>query len=245
MQSNRIAVVTPYCRESAGLLKRCHDSAMRQGVNVTHFFVADGQPNAEIADWPCRHVALGTAHADFGDTPRALGAMLADREGFDFVAFLDADNFYLEGHLSSLLELHRQTQASVLCAWRSYFTPDGTPLPVEEVDEMACGHVDTSCYMFHRAAFAVFPAWINMPAPLHAVGDRVVFRWLRQHRFSLAFLKRKTVGYTTHYKIHYQVAGVPVPDDARDQVDYKAAWEYLKTAAGVIESVNRIGFWPM
>lgn len=93
----RIAVITPYYKEPVELLKQCHDSVMAQGVDATHFMVADGHPLAEVADWPIEHVVLNRAHADYGNTPRGLGGALARSQDFDFVTYLDADNWYHPG----------------------------------------------------------------------------------------------------------------------------------------------------
>src|SRR5262245_25755535 len=124
----RIAVITPYYKEPTEVLYQCHASVLQQEVPCDHFMVADGFPNPEVANWKVRHVILPTAHADVGNMPRSVGSLLADSEGYDFIAHLDADNWYQPNHVSSLLKLHEETKAPVCCSWRTYQRPDGSML---------------------------------------------------------------------------------------------------------------------
>src|SRR5205814_1150110 len=116
----KIAVITPYCREPLDVLAQCHESVLAQGAEVDHFMVADGYPREEVNAWNARHVVLPLAHADGGSTPRAVGSILADAEGYDFIAYLDADNWYAPGHIASLLELHRSSGALVCSCFRTF-----------------------------------------------------------------------------------------------------------------------------
>ena len=103
-RARSVAVITPYYREDTEKLRRCHESVLRQTGEVTHFMVADGFPNPEVDRWDVQHVSLGAAHGDNGNTPRGIGALLAFAQGFDAVAFLDADNWFVDNHISSLLK---------------------------------------------------------------------------------------------------------------------------------------------
>jgi glycosyltransferase involved in cell wall biosynthesis len=100
----KVAVVTPYYREPIEKLRRCHDSVMAQTRACTHFMVADGFARDEIDDWDVQHIRLPLGHADFGNTPRCLGALSALNQGFDGFAYLDADNWYHPEHAESLVE---------------------------------------------------------------------------------------------------------------------------------------------
>lgn len=91
----RVAVVTPYFKESPATLQRCLTSVRAQTYpQVVHYMVADGFPqNALLTQWPgVRHIQLPNGHANFGCTPRGVGAQCALADGFDVVCFLDADN---------------------------------------------------------------------------------------------------------------------------------------------------------
>src|SRR5215213_6211875 len=107
----KIAVITPYLRESLPILSNCHRSVRAQRTPCTHVMVADGFPADEVQTWELDHIVLPRSHADYGSTPRLIGSFHAVGLGFDGIAFLDADNWYHFDHLEILLNLHRRTAA--------------------------------------------------------------------------------------------------------------------------------------
>jgi glycosyltransferase involved in cell wall biosynthesis len=116
----RIAVVTPYYKEKDDVLQTCLASVVDQEYkNCCHFVIADGFPNAIVKKFRCRHIVLPSAHADNGNAARCIGAIAAVTEGFDAVAFLDADNWYRADHISRLVDLHQETGASVCTSGRT------------------------------------------------------------------------------------------------------------------------------
>ena len=241
----RISVVTPYFKESTEMLMQCHQSVSSQIVDaeVTHHFVADGHPNYEIDDWGVQHTVLSRANDNNGNTPRAIGAIIAENQGYDFVAFLDADNWYHPDHLSSLLQLHRETTASICCSFRTFHQEDGALLNVTEPDEDSLRHVDTSCFLVHRSAFALNTIWARMPNSISPLCDRVFFSGIRHMRFGVAFSKRRTVAFRTTYPYHYKKAGlIPPVNDKEKRI--QESIRYLMTAEGVRETVEKLGYWP-
>jgi hypothetical protein len=89
----KVAVVTPYYKESDDILRQCHESVLRQSYPCMHILVADGHPKALFYGHPkTMHVTLPQANGDQGNTPRTVGGILAEAYGFDAVAYLDADN---------------------------------------------------------------------------------------------------------------------------------------------------------
>ena len=98
----RVAVITPYYKEPPAYLERCIDSVRAQTHgSVEHVLVSDGHPQDWIDAAAVRHLRLDCSHGDYGNTPRAIGALLAASEGCDAVAFLDADNWYHPEHVAS------------------------------------------------------------------------------------------------------------------------------------------------
>src|SRR5574337_2079445 len=102
----KVAVVTPYFKEPAATLARCIDSVRKQHADreigeIAHILVADGHPQHWIDDLSVRHLKLDRAHGDFGNTPRSIGAQLAASEGYDAIAFLDADNWLDPDHVAA------------------------------------------------------------------------------------------------------------------------------------------------
>jgi len=243
----RIAVVTPYYKEPLSWLRQCHESVLAQEVPADHFMVADGFPRQELADWNVRHVVLPdlAIEGDGGSMGRGIGGALADACGYDFVAYLDADNWFLPGHLASLLELHRSTGAPVCTSFRSFFTPDGVRLDVSEEAEDTLQHVDTSCFFLHRSAFNLLTLWSRLPRPLGLLCDRVFLAALRNERFAILSTRRRTVAYRTLYELHYRGAGLEPPPGFKPRSILQPAFQWLQTREGVEESIRRLGFWPL
>ncbi len=239
----KIAVITPYYKESLEVLFQCYESVLKQGIAVDHFFIADGFPLAEVASWKVQHIILPRAHGDDGNTPRAVGSLLAETEGYDFISYLDADNWFHEHHLSTLLSLWEQTKASVCCSWRTMHELDGTLLNITESDERSFEHVDTSCFLLHRSAFDCISVWHRSPKILSPVCDRVFFKAIKSKRHTLAFSQLATVAYRTPYAVHYQAAGRPVPLNAKTPDKYRAITDYIYSQAGIDEMISLLGFW--
>jgi hypothetical protein len=243
--SPRIAVITPYCREPIEVLRQCHESVVGQAeVVVDHLMVADGHPLDEVGRWNLRHAILPRAHGDNGNTPRAVGSLLADAEGYDFIAYLDADNWYHPGHLRSLVALWRSTGAPVCCSFRTLHRFDGSPLDTTDAEEDGLTHVDTSCLLLHRKAFRVCSAWARMPRPLAPICDRVMLAAVLHERLAAASTRQRSVAFRSQYESHYTAAGEAAPEGSKPLSVVKPAWDYLRSPAGVSECVERLGFWP-
>lgn len=242
----KIAVVTPYHQEPIEWLRQCHESVLAQhDVQADHILVADGFARNEIDSWPTsQHVRLPCAHADNGNTPRAVGSVLARTQGYDFIAYLDADNWFHPEHLTSLLALWQQTGVPVCCAWRTFHRPDGSAMDISEEEESRMVHVDTSAYLIHRRAFEALSVWAAMPKPLAPVCDRVFFKALRHRRYAMAFSQRRTVAFRSLYEQHYQALREVPPPGAKGAEVFKACWDFLASADGISESVEQLGFWP-
>lgn len=75
----KVACVTPYYRESREILERCLQSVARQTRPCAHYLVSDGDPQDWIDELPVRHLRLDENHADYGNTPRTAGGLLAAR----------------------------------------------------------------------------------------------------------------------------------------------------------------------
>lgn len=245
----RIAVVTPYYQEPLEVIGQCHRSVLAQGVNagaeIDHILVADGFPNAGVEAWKVRHVILPSSHGDAGGTPRGIGGLLAATEGYDFVTYLDADNWYHPGHLASLIEMQARTGAAVCTSWRTFHQPDGTPLQITEPAEDSFKHVDTNCFFLHRSAFEVLGTWLRTPKQLATINDAVFLAALHHARLTIVATRQRTVAYRTNHEFHFRLAGLPAPEGARPMELVRPAQQWLLTKEGVDESVRRLGFWPL
>lgn len=244
--SLRVAVVTPYYREPADVLRTCHESVRAQTHPCTHFLVADGHPQQDVARWQAEHITLPKPHHDVGNTPRGLGALSAMNQGYDAVAFLDADNWFYPAHVESMVRLHRQTGAAVCTARRTIHRPDKSLLFTDtECDGVR--HVDSSCFFVTQAAFGVLPVWVMMPPQLGPVGDRVFWRAIRARHFSCAHHPAPTVAYRSQYQVHYRQCGEAPPPGAKsnaESADRAVAW-WLAQPQAVRDEWNRRAGSPL
>lgn len=215
----KVAVVTPYYKESELVLRRGLDSVQRQThADFVHYMVADGHPRPEILAGYARVVAvdLPRAHADYGCTPRSVGAILALNGGADIVCFLDADNLFEPEHLESLVSTYQSASSrgvalDVVFAQRHIFLPGHAHLRLVDAEDAARNHVDTSCISFHRSAAFMWPQWGMIPNAATPVCDRVMFNLIRWHKLRTAWTDRFTVLYESNWRTHYEQAGLPVP----------------------------------
>ena len=216
----RVACVTPYWDESDAVLRRCLDSVAKQTHETVHYVVADGNPRGWL-DAPgsrVRHLVLSSAHADDGNTPRGLGALLAAAEGAEAVTFLDADNTYEPDHVACCLATARAAERpDVIAARRRLVQLDGSPMTL--VDEEFPRHLDTSCMFILRSGFQSLALWPLQPKALSCICDRLVFAGMKRSGLRFAATTRPTVNYYTKYAVHYRSAGVPVPDHAKPTID--------------------------
>jgi hypothetical protein len=225
----RIAVVTPYFRESADVLRRCLTSVQSQGVPVDHVLVADGHPQDWVEREPrITHIVLRTGAADFGDTPRSLGFVVAMRSEYDIIQFLDADNILMPGHFDAVLSHFRGRPEAeypdLVLARRELLRPDGSVLGRGLQEDDALKHVDTSCYVFYRTAFHVGLKWCFIPKQLGFMDDRVFFAMMRRSGLArVAVNEIRTVGYTCWWVDIYREAGEEPPPGCKHLEDHRAA----------------------
>jgi glycosyltransferase involved in cell wall biosynthesis len=206
--------------ESEVTLRRCLDSVKAQTYQARHFLVFDGAaPDFIKRDYPeTRLIELHAAHADYGDTPRGIGALCALNEGFDVVCFLDADNLYLPTHVESVTTAFERARASgqpvdVVCSLRYIFLPDHPELRLADPEDLSHAHVDSSCFSLHRSIAYIWPMWGLIPRGAAPVGDRIFMALLHNHGVKLAWTEQFTVLYESNWGLHYQQAGLPVPAD--------------------------------
>lgn len=216
----KVAVITPYYKESDALLLRCIRSVSAQTHgDIRHYFVADGFPRPGLTGGVENLLAidLPVAHADYGCTPRGVGAMCALNEGADIVCFLDADNHYEPHHVASLVNVYEQairqgTALDAVFSYRHCFLPGHEHLRLEDPEDLARTHVDTSCVSFARSAAFMWSLWGLIPRSWTPICDRVIFDFAKLNQLKAAWTGLHTVLYESNWRRHYQLAGLPVPD---------------------------------
>jgi glycosyltransferase involved in cell wall biosynthesis len=214
----RFAIITPYYKEKRDVLERCVESVRHQTVPTDHFMVSDGFPQDWLDHMNVRHISLGKAHNDVGNTPRALGALLAVSEGYDAIGFLDADNWIDSGHVEECnrtAESAPQTPVDLVIARQRILLPDGRLVNWAEDPN----HVDTSCFWFLRGSFHLLHYWGIMPRQMAPFGDRVFYRMIKAKSLTIRRVKEITVNNTCHYEPCYLSLGIKPPPGAKPAVN--------------------------
>ena len=241
----RVAVVTPYYQEQAGILRQCHESVLAQTYPCDHFVVADGHPHSIFGDGSAaRHVILPFANGDNGNTPRAIGGILAAAYGYDAVGYLDADNWLDPRHVELLVGAHERAGTPLVSSRRLFVDLEGLPLPISENQEDTGNHVDTSCWLIFRPAFSLLRAWL-MPKQLAPLCDRIFFAKVRHEHFGAARIMDRTVMFRSQYVSHYVESGREPPPGAKDIMPiWQEVRRFTLDAGRVQEIVSALGFYP-
>lgn len=235
----RVAVVTPYHRESLPTLRRAHESVRRQTHACTHIFVADGHPRRGMDDWDALHIKLPEAHGDYGNTPRAIGGISALNRGYDAVAYLDADNWYAPDHIESLVRFCEAESLAVAFSDRQIVLSTGELCPFVDRDEHERQHVDTNCFLITSRAAFLLPMWAMMNPELSAAGDRAMLAIIRRRAVPHGWTGRQTLFYESRWPGHFVAMGKPVPADAHN-VDHGA----IRDSYSPERAYERLGFDP-
>jgi hypothetical protein len=228
MTEQRYAIVTPYFKEERPFLERCIRSVQQQQHPVDHILVADGFAQDWIDDLPVRHIKLDRNYADYGNTPRTMGAMLAIAEGYAGIGFLDADNWLEPDHVT-LCRRASKAVANVdyVMARRHMRRPDETTL--KTVEDPIAEHCDTNCFFLLPGSYHIVPHFLLIPPQLAPICDRVFYRALRERKLTAVMLKKKTVNYHCLWEYAYRQAGETAPPNAKPNLDIDAVRHWLDT----------------
>mgnify|MGYP001316079904 CR=1 FL=1 len=237
----KVAVITPYFQEPQHWIERCVASVRVQTHPCTHFMMSDGQPLDALDQAGVRHVRLGRAHADYGNTPRAIGAQLAVAEGFDAIAFLDADNWFDTDHVEICIEAAMRSNADVVIAKRRMVRADGSHMPVVICDDADGSHVDTNCFFLQFGAFHTLARWLLMPKPMAMWADRFYLASLREEGLSEVLTSRTTVNYLCTWANVFRSIGEEPPAYAKAGLPVQQFADWLgRLQPSDLEQVRRL-----
>lgn len=226
-RDKRFVFITPYYKEDRDCLTRCIESVRQQTVPAEHILVADGFPQAWIDETGLRHLVLDRSHRDWGNTPRAMGALMAAAEGCDGIGFLDADCWFEPDHLELCLAAGQRMgldDCGYAFSSRMFRRPDGSVMPLRDEDPRE--HIDTSCFFFFPPAFEALPVWMFVPQEVSGVGDRIFFQALRERGLPSAGTPKPTVNYTCLWASLYRMIGEAPPEPLKENPDHASlkAW---------------------
>jgi hypothetical protein len=210
----RVAVISAYYKEPLHVIQRCHESVLAQQGDVTHFMIADGFPLADVDSWErVVHIKIPN-HADYGDTPRGVGAASAAANGFDAICFLDADNWFEPNHIETMRKIVEMTGVQVVTVARRIVAADGRMLGIC-TESNGVDFNDTNCYFLTQATFPACAAWIFKDSSESIVGDKVFWKAIQAGGYTRAHSVEPTVNYTTTFAFHYEMFGETPPDDSK------------------------------
>ena len=223
----RIAVVTPYYKESLDILEQCHNSVRAQCEEALHVIVADGHPQQPINQWCAHHIQLPMSHNDIGSTPRLIGSYHAIGLGVDAITFLDADNWYAPNHLATVIEAMIAMDADVVTTGRMLCRLDGSAMgPCPQIDPEH--FVDTNCMVLGKKAFSQLHHWVLMPDYGHLIGDRIMLHHLKRAGLRRTHLDQPSVFYRCNKEGNYKQMGEPIPEGVQKRPNYEKSfrcWE--------------------
>jgi glycosyltransferase involved in cell wall biosynthesis len=234
----KLAVITPYYKESTDKLRRCHSSVVDQSVQADHFLIADGQANRKLDSWNATHVKLPVGMNDSGDTPRLIGLSMAATLGYDGFLFLDADNWFEPGHIEQMVWGYEQTGVPVVTCPRILRRLDGSVLG-NCIESDGDSFNDFNCYLFMRAALPYLRILALPNGEMNYFTDRILWAHLRENCPQIARVSIPTVNYETTRILHYVQAGEAPPPEARTTVFDRDTGRCITMTADEYDAIQR------
>lgn len=209
----KVAVITPYFNEPLEFIEKANHSVINQYIPCDHIIISDGEDkNNQLKKLKCISLELPFSYNNNGNTPRSVGINLAISKGYDYIAFLDADNWFHSEHILSLVNLLKKNNSNIGCSFRTFHNEAGEIIKVDEDDDvLEHKHVDTSCYLLEKDIHHLINIWHLIPKQLSQYCDRLFYVYLRVKNFKIAFSNQYTVSFRTLYENHYKMANLELP----------------------------------
>jgi glycosyltransferase involved in cell wall biosynthesis len=237
----KVAIITPYHKESREAIERCIASVQQQTINSDHFLISDGHPQAFLDNIGVRHIKLDVSYGDNGNTPRGIGAQLAISEGYNGVAFLDADHWYESDHVQVCIEAAKSLTGNYIdcdyvVARRRLLSSDFKFKAV-----IPKGDEDTNLFYFCPGSYFMVPYWNLMPKEVSGICEVIFNAHLSLKNLVFAQTEKVTVNYVTRWANHYKQWGLPVPKDAKvSDFEKSIAWCRLVRSPREEEILRRL-----
>ena len=209
----KVAVVTPYHQTPRPWLKQCLASVAKQTVPCRHFLVCDGdEPPVDISltdveIWP----ALAARGFWQRGTRHRLG--LGNRAWVRRHLLFGRRQLVRARPCRTIVRGPPAERSRYLHLPATLHDLRGEVLGLcQEVDGDI--FVDTNCLFLTRRAFGLVAAWYLMPRSQVELGDRFVWKAIRDAKLKPAHLAKATVNYRTRHRAHYLQFGKEPPPEA-------------------------------
>lgn len=211
----KVAVVTPYYKETKRVLKRCITSVAKQTYDdVIHVLVSDGYPQDWVSDCTLHHLVMPNT-GDCGDTPRLVGSAYASALGCDAIVLLDADCWMDEGHIAKLIEAQQVTGAGIVTCPRNIFSKFNNEYFGVDKESDGVRFNDTNCYFIIRPVFRTLANWAFKPMNKGLIGDRFFWEACLRAGVPIARTTFTAVNYPSDFVCHFEMFGKEVPGKAK------------------------------
>ena len=212
----RTVVVTPTTGTS--YLSKCIESVQNQTLpGVVHLIVVDGPEYAEKVQemvepyrlkMPVHVMVLPFNSGADGWNGHRIYASMALLLDFDYIAYLDEDNFYDPDHLQGVQELLLKDKVDWTFSLRKILDTEGNLVALDNCESLGnmCHTVlswddflvDTSCYFLSKeVAQAMAPHWMHKARTGDVEADRAVCQFLLGHpTFKGKGVAKHTLNYT-------------------------------------------------
>jgi hypothetical protein len=215
----KIAVITPYNNEDSRLIKKANVSIWNQNCDdfiCEHIIIVDGQDlNKSLQNINCIKLELGKNYNNNGNTPRSIGTNIAISMNYDFIMYLDTDNWFMDQHVESLLSLSKNGE-QIACSYRTFFNMKDEKLNyLEDSDCLKKTHVDTSCFLIPRLYYRYINIWHLIPNEISQWCDRIFFSNLLFNKCNIAYTEKHTVAFRSTYDVHYLRSGAAFPNNVK------------------------------
>lgn len=221
----KVAIITPYYKESNETLERCIKSVQNQTYkNIIHILIADGNPTDLNLPSEIKHIIIPNSN-DVGTTPRNVGALIAMAQEAKAIAFLDADCWIEPNYIEEMTKQMISSDSLIVTSPRVLYQIDGSIMGLDtESDGDAFN--DTNCMLIRHDGYNLLDSWIFAPRDKSPFHDRIFWKTILDKNIKKTRINSSNVNYTTIYADHYLYYGLPVPSEAKIVVKSENGWQF-------------------
>jgi len=211
ISKKKVAVLTP-CVGTPFLKENIASVSRQTYQNLVHVLVIDGPERRDsvLCQVPdsskIQVIQLPYVTGARGFQGHRIYAAIPILLDFDYICYLDEDNWFEADHVSSLLKLCEQENLDWAYSLRKIIRRDGAFLCNDDCNSLGrwpsydggYHHVDTSCYFLpRRIAVRITDAWNRSDEEGRGAADRIVYRVLSENYP----LFHTTGAYTLNYRL--------------------------------------------